>query len=419
MKIDELALVSEILTNESIDLSKVEGIYFQDKLLGNIVDQVKFLVENNMELDVFFISEKTGAEIEYINKILDYRPILFDYEQSVDRLKERFLQAKIRHTAEEIINSPYTAHDMIEKIEDTIKDLSDIQKSETISLHESIMELEADLEKAEKAAREGTINGLPSGFKNVDRLTGGFDAGDLTIIAARPAMGKTTFAINMAVEQAIKGIPVLIFSWEMTDKELRNKIIARYARVNSQKIKNGYYTKEEKQKIITAAAKLENLPIYVTTQKSYDSLYYRAEIRRQIRKNNIQAVYFDHIGLTIEGIDPNKEIQRLSKEIKNIAMKEEIPMFIISQLSRAVEKRENKRPMLSDLRDSGTLEQDANKVIFLYRDSYYKKHDTDKDETKIDITEIIVSKNRNGAVGDTKLGFNLAYSDFIDIDIKH
>lgn len=419
MNIDELALVSEILTNESIDLSLVEGIYFKDKLLGNIVDTVKYLVENNMELDVFFISEKTGAEIEYINKILDYRPILFDYEQSVGRLKERFLQAKIRNTAEEIINSPYTAHDMIEKIEDTIKDLSDIQKSETISLYESIMELEDDLEKAEKAAREGTINGLTSGFKNVDRITGGFDAGDLTIIAARPAMGKTTFALNMAVEQAKKGIPVLIFSWEMTDKELRNKIIARYAKVNSQKIKNGYYTKEERKKIITAAAKIENLPIYVTTQKSYDSLYYRAEIRRQIRKNNIQAVYFDHIGLTIEGIDPNKEIQRLSKEIKNIAMKEEIPMFVISQLSRAVEKREDKRPMLSDLRDSGTLEQDANKVIFLYRDSYYKKQDKDKDETKIDITDIIVAKNRNGAVGDTKLGFNLAYSDFIDIDIKH
>lgn len=331
MNIDELALVSEILTNESIDLSKVEGIYFKDKLLGNIVDQVKFLVENNMELDVFFISEKTGAEIDYINKILDYRPILFDYEQSVERLKERFLKAKIRDVASEIINSPYTAHDMIEKIEDTIKDLSDIQKSETISLHESIMELEADLEKAEKAAREGTINGLTSGFKNVDRLTGGFDAGDLTIIAARPAMGKTTFALNMATEQALKGIPVLIFSWEMTDKELRNKIIARYAKVNSQKIKNGYYTKEERKRIIAAAAKVENLPIYITTQKSYDSLYYRAEIRRQIRKNNIQAVYFDHIGLTIEGIDPNKEIQRLSKEIKNIAMKEKIPMFIVSQ----------------------------------------------------------------------------------------
>jgi replicative DNA helicase len=419
MNIDELALVSEILTNESIDLSKVEGIYFKDKLLGNIVDQVKFLVENNMELDVFFISEKTGAEIDYINKILDYRPILFDYEQSVERLKERFLKAKIRDVASEIINSPYTAHDMIEKIEDTIKDLSDIQKSETISLHESIMELEADLEKAEKAAREGTINGLTSGFKNVDRLTGGFDAGDLTIIAARPAMGKTTFALNMATEQALKGIPVLIFSWEMTDKELRNKIIARYAKVNSQKIKNGYYTKEERKRIIAAAAKVENLPIYITTQKSYDSLYYRAEIRRQIRKNNIQAVYFDHIGLTIEGIDPNKEIQRLSKEIKNIAMKEKIPMFIVSQLSRAVEKRENKRPMLSDLRDSGTLEQDANKVIFLYRDSYYKTHDKDKDEKKLDITEIIISKNRNGAVGTTKLGFTLAFSDFLDIDIKH
>jgi len=419
MNIDELALVSEILTNESIDLSLVEGIYFKDKLLGNIVDTVKYLIENNMELDVFFISEKTGAEIEYINKILDYRPILFDYEQSVERLKERFLRSKIRSVANEIVASDYTAQDMIEKIEDTIKDLSDIQKSETISLYESIMELEDDLEKAERAAREGTINGLTSGFKNVDRITGGFDAGDLTIIAARPAMGKTTFALNMATEQALKGIPVLIFSWEMTDKELRNKIIARYAKVNSQKIKNGYYTKEERKRIIAAAAKVENLPIYITTQKSYDSLYYRAEIRRQIRKNNIQAVYFDHIGLTIEGIDPNKEIQRLSKEIKNIAMKEKIPMFIVSQLSRAVEKSENKRPMLSDLRDSGTLEQDANKVIFLYRDSYYKTHDKDKDEKKLDITEIIISKNRNGAVGTTKLGFTLDFSDFLDIDIKH
>jgi replicative DNA helicase len=100
-------------------------------------------------------------------------------------------------------------------------------------------------------------------------------------------------------------------------------------------------------------------------------------------------------------------------------MKEKIPMFIVSQLSRAVEKRENKRPMLSDLRDSGTLEQDANKVIFLYRDSYYKTHDKDKDEKKLDITEIIISKNRNGAVGTTKLGFTLAFSDFLDIDIKH
>ncbi|MDK2790631.1 MAG: replicative helicase [Methanothermococcus sp.] len=419
MKIDELALVSEILTNESIDLGKVDGLYFKDKLLGKIVDQVKFLVENNLKLDVFFIAEKTGVEISYINQILDYKPILFDYEQSVARLKENFIQANIRAVAEEIIQGTYSSNEMIEKMEQEIKNLSDIQKSETVSFFETIMELEDDLKKAEKAFYEGKINGVTSGFKSVDRLTGGFDKGDVTIIAARPAMGKSTFALNMAIEQAKRGIPVLFFSWEMTAKELRNKTIAKYARVNSQKIKNGYYSKEERAKIIKAAAQIESLPIFITTQKNYNPFYYRAEIRKQIRKNNIQAVYFDHIGLTIEGVDPNKEIQRMGKEIKNIAMKEEIPIFIISQLSRTVEKRENKRPLLSDLRDSGTLEQDANKVIFLYRDSYYKKYDTDKKESDIDVAEIIVSKNRNGAVGDTKLGFNLAYSDFMDIDINH
>ena len=415
----EYGIVADLLTDESKDISQLEGVYFENKTLGRIVDIIKDMYAKNMQLDQIYISEKLNIDMSYLSDILRQRPTFFDYDYAVKDIKEKYFKTKLKRKMAELEHSDYDSKRIVEEIENTINDLAEIQESHVITFEDILMDFPKDLEVAEKLFKDGKINGITSGFKNVDHYTGGFDKGDLVIIAGRPAMGKSTYAINQMYEQAKVGHPVMLFTWEMSEQEIRNKIIANKSGVNSQKIKNGSFDKNTKQRLIKAAAELEGLPIYITTQKSYDPLFYRAEVRRNKRKYGVENFYFDHIGLSIEGYDPNKEISRLSRTFKNVASDEEVVIYAISQLSRAVEKRENKRPMLSDLRDSGSLEQDANKILFLYREAYYKKGDKNIDENAPDKTEVLIEKNRNGATGNAFLGFYLATSKFFDIDVKH
>ncbi|MGM0609216.1 MAG: replicative DNA helicase [Candidatus Muiribacteriota bacterium] len=415
----EYGIVAELLTDESKDISQVEGIFFENKTLGKIVDTIKDLYANNMQIDQIYISEKLGIELNYLSDILRQRPTFFDYDYAVNEIKEKYFQKKLKQKMAELEHTGFDSRRIIEELEHTIQDLSEIQTSNIFEFNDIMMQFPNDLDKAIELYRNGKINGITSGFKNVDHFTGGYDKGDLVILAGRPAMGKSTYAINQMIKQAEAGYPVMLFSWEMSEKEIRNKIISSYSKINSQKIKNGYINEQEKKKLISTALKIEQLPIYITLQRSYDPLFYRAEVRRNKRKYGIENFYFDHIGLTIDGYDPNKEISRLSRSFKNIASDEDVVIYAVSQLSRAVEKRENKRPMLSDLRDSGSLEQDANKILFMYRDSYYKKGDEELQENVPDKTEVLIEKNRNGAVGKAFLGFYLAYSSFFDIDINH
>ena len=411
----ERIILTGMLTEKTFEYENIKPDFFTDEKHRKIAKGIIELVNNDYDIDFYSVAEFANVDINYLEELLNI-PSLYDYEVATKKVINRYKYNEINKTIDEARMSNLTTDEYLYLIQDKIDELNVEDVKDFISLGDTINFLDEDIERAKAIALEGKINGITSGYLNIDKMTGGFDLGDLIVVAGRPSMGKTTFALNMAVNQAMRGIPVLYFSWEMTARqELRNKILARFAKVNSMSIKNGYIKPEQEERIKLAAKKIRTYPLIISEDNSYDPFYYKKIIKRAKKEYGIQVVYFDHIGLTIDGINPVTEISRLSKTFKNIAQKENIVCVGVSQLSRAVEKRENKRPMLSDLRDSGSLEQDSNKVIFLYRDSYYNKSDEFSTEEEADTTEIITAKNRNGAIGTNHLYFNKHYSDFYEI----
>lgn len=253
---------------------------------------------------------------------------------------------------------------------------------------------QSSFDRYEKLAEsKSEITGLSSGYPDVDRITSGFQASDFVVVAARPSMGKTAFASNIAVNMMV---PVAIFSLEMSKEQLFDRIMSSESRVNSMRIKNGQFVRKDWKKITNAAEKLSELDIFIddTPSLSYAEIGRRA--RRLKRKHDIQAVIVDYLGLA-EGDNPKnrvEEISSISRGFKKLAKELRVPVIALSQLNRDCEKRLNKRPMLSDLRDSGAIEQDADLVMFLYRDEVYHKDSEDKG-----IAELIIAKHRNGPIG--------------------
>ena len=276
------------------------------------------------------------------------------------------------------------------------------------------------LDNIEAAARNGNaVTGIPTGFKELDYKTAGFQNSDLILIAARPSMGKTAFALNIAEYAAFrKEKKVMIFSLEMAKELLVNRLIAMESYVDSQKIRIGSLSDSDWQKVMTGAGIIgrSNLVIDDTPGISVPEL--RSKCRRQKLEKGLDMVLIDYLQLmsgSTKYRDPSRqqEISDISRSLKALARELNVPVVALSQLSRAVEQRPNNRPILSDLRESGAIEQDADVVIFLYRDEYYHK-----DTEKKNIAEVIIAKQRNGAIGTVELAWLSNYTKFMDLD-KH
>ena len=270
---------------------------------------------------------------------------------------------------------------------------------------------------AQMASGQGVI-GVPSGFYDLDRLTSGFKASDLVIVAGRPAMGKTSFVLNLALHAAVAtSVPVAVFSLEMSKEQLVERLLCQQAKIDSQRLHRGLLGDAEYERLVMAIGPLENAPIYIDDAPVLDELTLLLKARQAKVRHNIGLVLLDYLQL-MQGRgrgDDNRvqEVSQISRSLKGLARELKVPVIAISQLSRAPEARPNKRPMLSDLRESGSIEQDADIVMFLYRDEYYN----DKTE-KPGIAEVIVAKHRNGPTDTIELRFRKDQTLFYNLESR-
>lgn len=269
------------------------------------------------------------------------------------------------------------------------------------------------------AKQDGALRGIPTGFRQLDRLMGGLQRSDLVIIAARPSMGKTTFALNIAEAVAVEGKTVGIFSLEMAKEQLVDKLVSSIGRVDSWKLRNGQLSEIDMGNLIQAQAQLAEVPLFIDDAGMASVMEVRAKARRLQAEHGLDLIVIDYLqlmsGSTRTSQDNRvQEVSEISRALKALAKELNCPVVALSQLSRAVEARNDKRPMLSDLRESGSIEQDADVVMFLYRDDYYNKNKEEHDH----LVEVIVSKHRNGPTGDIKLSTQLQYSRFYDLDLR-
>jgi len=286
------------------------------------------------------------------------------------------------------------------------------------SMAEMAKEAMREIEKAYE--RKELITGIPSGFKDLDALTSGFQKSDLIIVAARPSMGKTSICLNIAVNAALRHkIPVAIFSLEMSRQQLVQRLICSEARVNSNRLRTGFLAQDDINRLVAAIGRLSDAPIYIDDSGALTTLEMRAKARRIKKERQVGLLIVDYLqlmrGTGRAGADNRvQEVSEISRGLKSLAKELEVPVIAISQLSRALESRENKRPQMSDLRESGALEQDADLILFVYREEVYaRKGEPVPPEIK-GAAEIIVGKHRNGPTGTVPLTFLEQYTRFED-----
>ena len=262
------------------------------------------------------------------------------------------------------------------------------------------------------------ITGLASGYPDLDRLTAGFQPGDLIIVAARPSVGKTAFALNVAQNAGREGKTVALFSLEMPAQQLVQRMLCAEANIDAGRMRTGFLTGDDWEKLTTAMAALDERRIYIDDSAVITTSEIRAKCRRLKRERGLDLVIVDYLQLIHPGARRREnrqvEVSEISRALKQIAKELEVPVIALSQLSRSVEQRQDKRPMLSDLRESGAIEQDADIVAFLYRDDYYNQ-----DSDKKNIIEVIIAKQRNGPVGTVELVFLKQFSKFVSLERGH
>jgi replicative DNA helicase len=260
------------------------------------------------------------------------------------------------------------------------------------------------------------ITGTPSGYRDLDRLTSGFQPGNLIIVAARPSMGKSALALCMAANVAVRQeLPVALFTLEMSKAEVTQRLMCSEGKVESQRLRTGKLAADDWPRLTAACDKLSKAPIYVDDTGSVTLMEIRSKLRRlKAREPRLGLVVIDYLQLMTSGTSAEnrvQEVSQISRQLKVLARDLDVPIVALSQLSRAVEQRADKRPILSDLRESGSIEQDADLVAFVYRDEYYNPDETDS----AGLAELIVAKHRNGATGMVKLNFVGRYAKFSDL----
>ncbi|MGL5089037.1 MAG: replicative DNA helicase [Cetobacterium sp.] len=336
-------------------------------------------------------------------------------------IKEKSTLRKLGDIGTKIVEMTYEGYEdvdtILDKAESMIFKVSESKESkDIISLKDVVTNEFGRLEHL--LQNKGISTGISTGFKHFDEMTSGFHPSDLVILAARPSMGKTAFALNLALNAAMKaGKGVLVFSLEMSSSQLLQRLLAMEAGIGLQKIRNGFLSEDDWGKLGIASGRLANVEINIADVPNVNVLEIRSIARRLKSAGKLDMIVIDYLqlikGTSGKSDNRQQEISDISRSLKGIARELDIPIIALSQLSRAPEQRADRRPMLSDLRESGAIEQDADMVVFLYRDDYYN----DDSEQK-GITEVIIGKQRNGPVGTLNLKFFHEITKFGDFTTK-
>jgi replicative DNA helicase len=359
--------------------------------------------------------EKAGGVV-YVSSLLDEAPTSANIEYYAKIIEQKSLLRKLIGAASSIIALGYgrekDAYEIVDEAEKLIFDVAERKESRGyFPLNEVIKDSINAIEKLYH--RSDLYTGLPSGFKSFDDLTSGFQRSELIIIAARPSVGKTAFALNIAQNIGIRQKKnVAVFSLEMSKEALVQRMLCSEARIDSQRLRKGFLRTEDWAPLTTAAGKLADANIFIDETPGISDMQLRAKARRIQSRHGLDIIVVDYLQLMDATRRRNEgrtqEISEISRSLKSLARELEVPVIALSQLSRAVESRgRDKRPILSDLRESGAIEQDADLVAFLYRDELYNPNTDNKN-----IAEVIIQKQRNGPTGSLKLYFNKEYTRF-------
>ncbi|KLR74735.1 DNA helicase, partial [Geobacillus sp. T6] len=376
------------------------------------------LVTVTAELAALEQLEEVGG-VSYLSELADSVPTAANVEYYARIVEEKSLLRRLIRTATSIAQDGYTREDeidvLLDEAERKIMEVSQRKHSGAFkNIKDVLVQTYDNIEMLHN--RNGDITGIPTGFTELDRMTSGFQRSDLIIVAARPSVGKTAFALNIAQNVATKtNENVAIFSLEMSAQQLVMRMLCAEGNINAQNLRTGKLTPEDWGKLTMAMGSLSNAGIYIDDTPSIRVSDIRAKCRRLKQESGLGMVVIDYLQL-IQGSGRNREnrqqeVSEISRSLKALARELEVPVIALSQLSRSVEQRQDKRPMMSDLRESGSIEQDADIVAFLYRDDYYNKDSENKN-----IIEIIIAKQRNGPVGTVQLAFIKEYNKFVNLE---
>ncbi len=425
---DAVANVIEILKPEVFYKEAHQHIFKAIYILFNRSEPVDILTVTNElksmgKLDIaggpYYIAQLTSkvassANIEFHSRIL----------------LQKFIQRELIRISGEISTDAYEdttdVFELLDKAERNLFNVSETNLRRKYSDMQSILkEAINEIEMAKEASKKNDYStiGVASGFTNLDRITAGWQKSDLIIIAGRPSMGKTAFVLSMARNAVIDHkFPVAIFSLEMSAIQLVLRLISMETELPSDRLRRGNLEDYEWQQLNTRIKKLEEARIFIDDTPALSVFELRAKARRLVAQHGIQLIIIDYLQLMSASVDTKgmreQEISSISRALKGLAKELNIPVVALSQLSREVEKRPgSKKPILSDLRESGAIEQDADLVLFIYRPEYYKIEEFDDNTPTQGLAEIIVAKHRNGQTGDVKLRFQKQFGKFSDFDV--
>ncbi|PRR81413.1 Replicative DNA helicase [Clostridium vincentii] len=360
--------------------------------------------------------EKAGG-VTYITEVSSSVPTTANLSSYIKIVEEKSTLRKLIRASTLIIEDSYNKQGDVENVLDNAeKKIFDIAEKKSSNDFEPLnVVLERGFLEIERLFNnKGEISGVGSGIMDLDSMTSGFQKGDMVLIAARPSMGKTTFALNIAEHAALReGKSVVIFSLEMSKEQLAYKLLCSEANVDMHKLRTGTLEDRDWENIARATGPLSKAKIYIDDSAGVSVMEMRSKCRRLKMEYGIDLILIDYLQLMSGSNTESRqqEVSEISRSIKGLAKEMECPIIALSQLSRAPEQRADHRPMLSDLRESGSIEQDADVVMFLYRDEYYDAETEDKG-----IAECIISKQRNGPVGSIKMAWLAEFSKFANLD---
>lgn len=415
---EAILTASEIITGEDfyqhqygVLFEAIVELYSEDKPVDLVTLQDR-LKEKDVPPEI--------SSLEFVRDLLLAVPTSANVKYYANIVSEKSMLRKLIKVNEEIANTCYLGKEKLEDIlEGTEKKIFDLVQKRNSGDYVPIKQVVINaLEKIEATSKtKGTVTGIPTGFVDLDYKTSGFQPSDLILIAARPSMGKTAFVLNIAQHVAFRhNVTAAVFSLEMSKEQLVNRLFALEARVDSQLIRTGNLADSDWEKLIEGAGIIgrSNLIIDDTPGISISEL--RSKCRKYKLEHNLGIIIIDYLQLMSgsgKGDSRQQEISDISRSLKGVARELNVPVIALSQLSRAVEQRPDHRPMLSDLRESGAIEQDADVVMFLYRDDYYNKDSENKN-----IAEVIIAKQRNGPIGTVNLVWLPNYTKFANMENK-
>lgn len=430
---EQSVLGAMILSRNAVDiaLQNLSSDYFYTKEHQLIFAAIENLVSNQMSVDITtltaYLVEKNELDevggVEYLTNISQavYSSANIDYYIKI--INEKAMVRRLIDVSEKLASKGYedsiSALDLAQEAERKIlevtayKKVTDFKKSSDVlrDVHENLIEI---------SKQKDGLSGIATGFKGIDRLTNGLQKGDLIILAARPSVGKTAFALNLAQNAAhISNVPVAIFSLEMGADQLVKRMLSAAGRIDGAKLRDGRLSDEDWLRYSKASATLSKDEIYIDDTPNLKVIEIASKCRKLQREHGLGLVVIDYLQL-ISGPDNSREsrqleVSEISRSLKGLARELKVPVVALSQLSRAVEQRHDKRPIMSDLRESGAIEQDADIVAFLHRDDYYNAEDSEHPGE----VEVIFGKHRNGATGVVILTFEKDYNKFLNLENRY